>query len=98
MSDSRKSKQCFVCGITYTDRQYGFWNMTEVKDIYLVSEHKDLCNKCGSKANSFLNYWGVKKQVDKEMLRKFLVSGVLPMLKYNAQMNAGYYPLTIGEV
>ena len=87
---NKKSKQCLVCGVKYCDRQPQYYRMRDVRDCYLVSEHKDLCAKCGDKANSFLDYWGVKRKSDKEKLHNFLVSGVLPMVKYNAQMNAGY--------
>ena len=90
-------KQCFVCGGIFTFRQYEFWNMHTIRDCYMVSEHKEPCPTCGDKAGSFVNYYGKKKQRDLEGLHNFLVSGVLPMRKYQQQINAGYIEINHSE-
>lgn len=55
----------------------------------------DICEKCGDKANKFLNYWGLKKPKDIESLRKYLQSGYLCKKEtadhYNQLTQAGYY-------
>jgi hypothetical protein len=84
-------KQCFVCGVVYKFSQYGFWRMSEVRAVHLVSDHNLICSKCGDKANSFINYWGKKKPKDLAKLHNFLASGILPMRQYQQQMNAGYF-------
>lgn len=49
------------------------------------------CDKCGAKADSFINYYGMKKQKDLEALHRYLISGILPMKQYFMLINAGYY-------
>lgn len=83
--------QCFVCGKSYTYRDSEFWGMTEIKNTYRVSEHKICCESCGDVANSFVDYYGEKKEKDLKKLRDFLASGVLPQRQWQAQMNGGYY-------
>lgn len=83
-------KQCFVCGVTFNDKQFGYWGMSEIKTVYRVSEYKDICNDCTSKANAFVNYYGKKKEKDLKQLRDFLVSGVLVTKKFQSLMNGGY--------
>lgn len=54
----------------------------------------DLCDPCSKKADSFVDYCGVKTQKDIESLRRYLqsgsVSGELLGSKFSKLMNAGY--------
>lgn len=84
------TKQCQICGIscTWQDKQY--WDFQEIRSCYSVG-YKDICNKCGQKANSYVNYYGIKTPEDVLSLELFLLSGVLINNEYSALMNAGYY-------
>jgi hypothetical protein len=83
-------KQCFVCGFTANNRQYKYYDFSEVLKNYRVG-YVDICGRCGQKADSFINYYGKKKESDLKRLHKFLVSGVLPMRDFSKLMNAGYF-------
>ncbi len=65
--------------------------MTEVRDIYRVlPDVVDVCNKCGGKMNSHVDYYGKKKQKDKDAVRNILLNGFAVSQRYSALMNAGY--------
>ncbi len=77
---------CQVCGKTKSH-----WDMTEVRDIYRVlPDVVDVCNKCGGKMNSHVDYYGKKKQKDKDAVRNILLNGFAVSQRYSALMNAGY--------
>lgn len=82
--------QCSVCGLRCTYRDFRYWGFAKISEIYQVG-YEDICERCGDKANRFVNYYGKKKPDDKEALRLFLVGGALPMRDYSALANAGYY-------
>ena len=87
-----KYKQCFVCGVEYSNITYDeYHSMTTVLRVYQVCDYVDICKSCGDKASSFVNYHGHKKDKDVIKLYKFLASGVLPQRQFQAQMNGGYY-------
>jgi hypothetical protein len=50
-----------------------------------------LCNCCGNKADSFIDYYGSKKKEDVGMLLSFINTGNEPKRRLRAMMNAGYY-------
>jgi len=83
-------KQCCVCGTTASNTEYAYYNFQTLKDVYQVG-YPDICENCCQLANSFVNYYGLKKPQDKAKLHRFLISGVLPMRDYSALTNAGYY-------
>lgn len=83
-------KQCCVCGCTANNTQYAFYNFQTLLQQYQVG-YPDICESCGHVADSFVNYYGLKKPEDKARLHRFLVSGVLPMRDYSMLTNAGYY-------
>ena len=90
----KTEKQCLKCGVVHTNLDHMFYYMEEVKPIYQVSDHVDICGYCADMGNVFVNYLGSKKQNDKDRLQQYLVSGVLPMRQFYAQMNGGYYGRT----
>ena len=47
----------------------------EIRDIYRTKFTKSVCKNCGDRANSFVNYWGKKKESDLLALNYFLRSG-----------------------
>ena len=57
------------------------------------NDHKlgSLCIKCMKKADSFVNYWGRKKEKDKRALLSFINNGIEPQRRLFAMMNAGYW-------
>lgn len=65
-----------------------------IRDIYRTRFTINLCNPCGKKADSFVNYWGKKKEADIIKLNLFLRNGAASKkneLDYlNSLMNAGY--------
>jgi hypothetical protein len=56
---------------------------------------KKVCNECGEKASSYVNYYGVKKKKDVEKLLEYLKSGghyqKVVCREFSKTMNAGYY-------
>lgn len=78
--------QCHVCGTIF---EYAF-QLGALKENYQVG-YVDICWACGDTANSFINYYGVKKPEDLARLHQFLISGVLPMRDFSTLMNAGYW-------
>lgn len=79
-------KRCFMC-----DCEKWHWEMVEIKDIWQVHEFKGICQSCGDKANTFIGYWGKKKDKDKADLKSYLNSGLAVTRKYSALINGGYY-------
>lgn len=84
------TKQCLVCGLKVTSAQYTYYDFAELFSIYQVG-YKDVCGKCTTVANSFVNYAGYKKQKDIDNLHRYLIGGILPMRDYCMLMNGGYY-------
>ena len=80
--------QCCVCGHVNTYRDCRYFH--ELIDRYSVG-YSDICEKCTTKSNKFINYYGVKKPEDLARLHQFLISGVLPMRDFSTLMNAGYW-------
>lgn len=76
-------RPCSICGIESLFTE-------EIKSIYAVHGNDHICESCGDIANSFVNYYGKKKQKDLDALKQYLNSGVYAMTKYSRQMNAGY--------
>lgn len=83
-------KQCGHCGLTVTNYQYEYYCFQELIESYRVG-YTDICDKCATKADKFVNYYGLKKQKDLDNLHRYLISGILPMKQYTMLMNAGYY-------
>lgn len=83
-------KQCLVCGLKVTSAQYQYYGFTELFSIYQVG-YKDVCEACSMRANSFVNYYGHKKQKDIDNLHRYLIGGILPMRDYYMLMEGGYY-------
>lgn len=83
-------EQCIVCGAINKDSSRP-WLFVKLKRCYRVGELECLCEKCGRKADSFVNYYGAKTAKDEERLSKFLLSGVIPQNQFSALMNAGYF-------
>lgn len=82
-------KQCLVCGLKATSAQYQYYEFTELFSIYQVG-YKDVCGHCAVRANSFVDYYGHKKQKDIDALHRYLISGILPMRDYTMLMEGGY--------
>jgi hypothetical protein len=82
-------KQCLVCGLKATSAQYQYYGFTELFSIYRVG-YKDVCEVCSVRANSFVDYYGYKKQRDIDNLHRYLISGILPMRDYYMMMEGGY--------
>ena len=77
---------CQVCG-----KAKSHWYMGEVKSVYRVlPDLADVCNDCGEKMNSHVDYYGKKKQKDKDAVRIILLNGFAVNQRYSALMNAGY--------
>lgn len=74
---------CFQCG------KKGWW-ADRVSKHYVIHGFDIICQSCGENANSFVNYWGVKKPEDVNALKQYFNSGFLVQKKFNALMNAGY--------
>jgi len=89
---------CDRCGDNQAAKKFTFLcdgELTKVKESYQTLFVKKLCNCCGEKANSFLNYYGRKKRKDIKQLNDYLRSGLLSkqaeLNRYNQLNNAGYY-------
>lgn len=69
--------------------------LLELNKTYQLWHVKKLCWPCSKVANSFLNYYGVKREEDKAKLKSFLESGGLAILNFNrlyqSLMFGGYY-------
>lgn len=77
--------QCFICGLESL-------KMTEVRSCFRYVGHKDICLSCGNTADNIVgNYWGVKSEINKERLRKFMLDGVIVNKEYEQIMYSGYY-------
>jgi hypothetical protein len=77
---------CQVCGKTKSH-----WDMAEVRSVYRVlPDVADVCYKCGEKMNSHVDYYGKKKQKDKDAVKSILLNGFAVNQRYSALMNAGY--------
>ena len=84
--------QCGHCGLTVSNYQHEYYNFKELVNRYADEVgYKDICDKCSTKADRFINYYGVKKQKDLDNLHRYLIGGVLPMKQYSMLINAGYY-------
>jgi protein-arginine kinase activator protein McsA len=73
------SNSCDRCG-----HNCGWFNLTEMLESYKVGGIFEICNKCASKANSFVNYYGVKKEKDRISVFNFLLSGAEVQKRYLA--------------
>ena len=91
MSLKNKVRQCHVCGIVFRDTEYGYWNMETIRECYAVTDNLDMCAKCARKADSFVDYYGKKRESDKAKLRQFLLAGFQATRDFNSLMNGGYY-------
>jgi uncharacterized Zn finger protein len=76
--------KCDRCG------NYDFF-CRELLSIYSKNELLNLCDECGRKADSFVKYYGKKKDSDLIKLSMYLVSGNNQVNKFNAMMNGGYH-------
>ena len=84
--------QCGHCGSTASNYQIEYYNFKELVTLYADEVgYKDICDKCSTKADSFINYYGLKKQKDLDNLHRYLISGILPMKQYSMLISAGYY-------
>lgn len=81
----KPNNTCHRCGI-----KCGWFDLTELREIYRCGGMIEICNKCGSKSDSFINYYGKKKQKDKDDLFEFLLSGKLVQDRFYQINNAGY--------
>lgn len=61
-----------------------------LRDIYNPHDLGEFCDSCGRKADSFLNYWGTKKQEDINKMLVFVNNGNEPKRRLSAMMNGGY--------
>lgn len=86
-----KRKTCLKCGVTHDNHHWQFFYMYDLRDFYSVLGLQVLCQKCGDKANSFVNYFGKKKDEDIKAVHDYLITGVVPTRIYQAMMNGGYY-------
>lgn len=92
LRSNEKFLQCGHCGLTVSNYQHEYYNFKELLDHHARRVgYKDICDKCGTRADSFINYYGMKKQKDLEALHRYLISGILPMRQYSMLINAGYY-------
>jgi hypothetical protein len=82
-------KSCGVCGLSCDWKDSRFFSFAEIRSIYSVG-FTQVCAKCGKKADSFISYYGEKKQKDLAKLHQFLASGVAAKNYFSALMNAGY--------
>ncbi len=89
---------CDRCGENNKATKFTFLHdgeLTELKKQYQTPFVKLLCNSCGEKANSFINYYGKKKRKDIEKLDRYVRSGKLSKQAeinyYNKLNNAGYF-------
>jgi hypothetical protein len=73
------NNSCDRCGVSC-----GWVNLTDMRDIYKIGGIMEICTKCADKANSFVNYYGKKKEKDKSDLFNFLLSGVEVQKRYLA--------------
>ncbi len=85
-----RTKTCGVCGMTAISDDPHFYGFAEVRGVYQVG-FVDVCETCGKKASSFVNYYGFKKDSDLIKLNQFLCGGVFVMRQYSQLVNAGYY-------
>lgn len=92
---------CDRCGVDcrpYPDRYPAFipvGDLVELTPFYTTIFTKHLCSKCGDEANSFINYYGRKRESDIANLRQYLKSGSVSSITvdriYSQLMNGGYY-------
>lgn len=81
-----KPRRCQVCGVTKS-----YVLMDEVREIYRVfPDIVDICEDCGSRLNSHVDYYGYKKAKDKKAVRDILLNGVGVTERFESLMNAGY--------
>lgn len=66
-------------------------HMEKLNKPYQRTELVNICSKCAPKANSFLNYYGIKKQKDINKLMEYIVNTNHQQNKMIAMMNAGYF-------
>ncbi len=77
---------CSVCG-----KVKSRFAMGKLKSVYQVfPDMFNVCSDCGQQINSHLNYYGEKKQEDKDAVRSILLNGFAVNQRYSALMNAGY--------
>lgn len=71
------------------------YELIKLLSIYQTKIVTHVCKSCGDQANSYVNYYGKKKQEDKKALNKFLRSGPISAKRedklYSMLNNAGYY-------
>ena len=81
-----KAYRCDVCG----SRDYF---IDQLRSIYRVVDTEFICENCAEKVNKFVNYYGPKKDKDRQAVKRFLNSGINATRAYESMMNAGYYLL-----
>jgi len=73
------------------------WTLLELKNSYRTIFVSKLCAGFSAKANSFIDYYGKKKDSDVCALHKYLGNGsrskAAELSAYNAMNNAGYMNL-----
>lgn len=72
--------QCGHCGLTVSNYQHEYYNFKELLDHHAGKVgYKDICDKCSIKADSFINYYGLKKQKDLDNLHRYLIGGSIQL-------------------
>lgn len=91
MRVKKNKRQCHVCGVIFNDSEYGYWGMEIIRSCYALTDNAYMCGSCSRKADSFLNYYGIKKHQDVDKLKSFLRSGFQIKKDFSSFMNAGYF-------
>ena len=79
-------RKCQVCG----DIGNSF-TMCEIMISYRIFPNlKDICSECGDEIDKYINYYGVKKEKDKQAVKGILLNGVVVQKVYKQLMFAGY--------
>jgi len=91
MNIARSEKQCHVCGRVFLNNDYNYWNMEALRACYALTGNTGMCEKCTIKANSFVDYFGKKRAIDKQKLKSFILSGYEINKIYSGLMRAGYF-------
>lgn len=85
-----KKRSCGVCGLTVSNDNPQYYRFLEIRGVYQVG-FSDICENCGNKASSFVDYYGIKRDCDLINLNQFLCGGIVVMQQYSQLVNAGYY-------
>jgi len=80
-------RRCQVCGNIGNS-----FTMSEIKPSYRVFYHlKDICTDCGDEIDKHVDYYGVKREKDKQAVKDVLINGIAVQKIYKQMMFAGYY-------